>query len=232
MKSKSGQVRASFLHTFALGKGDTIASPLFAAASAPVEPNDQGSGEPVVAWPDTQSSSDGARKKNGEVGQEPVPPKNPEAAIEYSQSSAATNPHGVPIFQLNPTSITPAIEEMMDSMDDDVYHFQEIFKNHKARLALLKRLRHKGYQCAAAPSVIKDDSLSAGVLTAARKCIDFQLPSENAEGITADPRFIWSRMRIKGWLQPILLCKFATITSKRKSASGYEEGFQATKKNA
>ena len=58
---------------------------------------------------------------------------------------------------------------MMVAFSDDAYHFQEILKGHNQTLALLKRLRLKGFQCAAAPSVIKESGLSCGVLTAIKK---------------------------------------------------------------
>ena len=41
---------------------------------------------------------------------------DPEITEELRQPLAATNPSGVPSFQLNPTSLTPAVEDMTDSM--------------------------------------------------------------------------------------------------------------------
>ena len=94
---------------------------------------------------------------------------------------------------------------MISAFGDDVYHLQETFKNLQGTKALLKRLRFKGYQCAAAPAVIKESRLSCGVLTAIKKSKSGQLPSSNKEGITDDPRVIWSRIRIEGITKPILM---------------------------
>ena len=57
----------------------------------------------------------------------------------------------------------------MVAFSDDAYHFQEIKKDHNQTLALPKRLRLKGFQCAAAPSAIKEAGLSCRVLTAIKK---------------------------------------------------------------
>ena len=89
---------------------------------------------------------------------------------------------------------------MMEASPDHVYHLQETKKDHKATAALLKRLRFKRFQAAASPSVIKNEGLSAGVLTAARKHVSVQLPpGKDNDGITDDPRCIWSRLRLQGW---------------------------------
>ena len=55
------------------------------------------------------------------------------------------------------------------------------------------------------PAVIKESRLSCGVLTAIKKSKSGQLPSPNKEGITDDPRLIWSRIRIDGVPKPILM---------------------------
>ena len=74
---------------------------------------------------------------------------------EAAVSQGATNPLGVSIFQLKPTSITPAVESMMLAFQDDIYHFQEILKGRAQAAALLARLRVKGYQCTATPTSAK-----------------------------------------------------------------------------
>ena len=79
---------------------------------------------------------------------------------------------------------------MIVAFCDDVYHLQETMKDHAQTLALLKRLPKKGFQCAAAPAVIKETKLSCGVLTAIRKTINGRLPCQNSQGITEDPRFM------------------------------------------
>ena len=55
-------------------------------------------------------------------------------------------------------------------------------------------------------AAIKHDGLSAGVLTAVRKVTNAQLPCGNGDGLTADPRCIWSRLRLEGWSQTLLMC--------------------------
>ena len=124
---------------------------------------------------------------------------------EYNASQAAENPSGFSVFQLNPTSITHAVEEMIVAFGDDAYHFQETFKDLTQTLALLKRLRKKGYQCAAAPAVIKEPRLSCGVLPAIKSHKHGQLPCQNKDGITDDPRLIWPRIKIAGITKPVLM---------------------------
>ena len=69
-----------------------------------------------------------------------------------------------------------------------------------------KRLRYQGFQVSASPSAIKNEGLSAGVLTAVRKHINAQLPAgKDKDGVTVDPRCIWSRLRLEGWSQTALL---------------------------
>ena len=46
-------------------------------------------------------------------------------AIEAANLQATENPKGATIFQLNPTSITGAVEDMMMAFPDDLFHFQE-----------------------------------------------------------------------------------------------------------
>lgn len=106
----------------------------------------------------------------------------------------------------NFTPVTVAIEVMMGAFPDHVFQLQGIKKDHRATAALLMRLRFAGFQASASPSIIKNEGLSAGVLAAARKHVSVQLPPDkDKDGITADPRCIWSRLRLKGWTQTILL---------------------------
>lgn len=129
----------------------------------------------------------------------------PGVAIEAAVSQAADSAEGISIFWLNTTSSTPALEQMMHAFEDDVYHMQEICQDRMQCIALMARLRVRGYQCVAAPSVIKHEGLSAGVLTAARETVDALLPCQDSEGIAGDPRCIWSRIRNTGWGNPILM---------------------------
>ena len=77
---------------------------------------------------------------------------------------------------------------MMGAFPDHVFQFQEIKKDHRATAALLKRLRSTGFQASASPSIIKNEGLSAAVVTAARKHVSVQLPpGKDKDGITADP---------------------------------------------
>ena len=124
---------------------------------------------------------------------------------EYQESRAAKNKTGLSVFQLNATSLTQAVEELMLAFHDDVYHFQETHKDRLQTLALLKRLRCRGFQCAAAPAVIKESDLSCGVLSAARKTARAKFPCQNKEGITDDPRFLWSRHQIEGVAPTVLM---------------------------
>ena len=94
---------------------------------------------------------------------------------------------------------------MITAFGDDAYHLQETFKDLVGTKALLKRLRLKGYQCVAAPAVIKESRLSCGVLTAIKKSKNGQLPCSNKDGITDDPRLIWSRIKIHGIVKPVLM---------------------------
>ena len=111
-------------------------------------------------------------------------------AVEFNASKAAENPAGFSVFQLNATSITPAVEEMIVAFSDDAYHLQETMKDLAQTLAILKRLRKKGFQCAAAPAVIEETKLSCGVLTAIKKTKQGRLPCQNKQGITDDRRFM------------------------------------------
>ena len=95
---------------------------------------------------------------------------------------------------------------MMLAFQDDIYHFQEILEYRTQAAALLARLRVKRHQCAAAPSVKKSESLPAGVLTAARKTINVQMPCGYNEGLANDLRCAWSRLRLAGWEGTILMC--------------------------
>ena len=77
---------------------------------------------------------------------------------------------------------------MMGAFPHHIFQLQEIRKDHKATTALLKRLRFAGFQASASPSIIKNEGLSAGVLTAARKHVSVQLPpGKEKDGITTDP---------------------------------------------
>lgn len=79
----------------------------------------------------------------------------------------------------------------MLALPDDVFQFQEIKKDRLGLLSLLKRLRYRGFQVSASPSAIKNEGLSAGVLTAVRKHINAQLPADkDKDGVMVDPRFI------------------------------------------
>lgn len=121
-------------------------------------------------------------------------------------SQAATNPEGSSIFQLNCTPVTSAVETVIEASADHVIHLQETKKDHKATSALLKRLRCKGFHTAASPAIIKNVDLSAGVLTAARKEVSVQLPpGKDHDGITDDPRCLWSRLRLQGWSSAIIM---------------------------
>ena len=123
--------------------------------------------------------------------------ENPRVAIEAAESHAKSNPQGASIFQLNTTSITVVVEAMMGAFLAHIFQLQEIKKDHKAIAALLKRLRFKGFQASASPSIIKNEGLSAGVLTAARKHVSVQLlPGKEQDGITADPQCIWRRLML------------------------------------
>ena len=127
-------------------------------------------------------------------------------AIETESVQAHSNPGGASIFQLNTTSVSTAIEAMMAAFPDDIFQFQEIKKDRLGMISLLKRLRFSGFQASVSPSAIKNEGLSAGVFIAVRKHINAQLPAgKDKDGITADPRCIWSRLRLKGWSQTILL---------------------------
>ena len=65
---------------------------------------------------------------------------------------------------------------------------------------------YHGFQVSASPSAVKNEGLSAGVLTAVRKHVNAQLPAgKDKDGVMADPRCIWSRLRLEGWSQTILL---------------------------
>lgn len=109
------------------------------------------------------------------------------------------NPKGTFIFQLNPTSVTGAIEAMMKVFLDGVFHFQETKKDNADTVVFLKRLRFHGFQYSAAPSIIKREGLSAGVLTGIRKTANAQLPGgKENDGITADSRCLWPRIRFEG----------------------------------
>lgn len=84
--------------------------------------------------------------------------------------------------------MTVAIEAMMAAFPDHIFQFQEIKKDHVGTAAFLKRLRFAGFQASASPSTIKNEGLSAGVLTAARKHVSVQLPpGKDKDGITVDP---------------------------------------------
>ena len=50
---------------------------------------------------------------------------NPAVAIETAGLQAMKNPKRTTIFQLNPTSVTGAIEAMMKAFPDDVFRCQE-----------------------------------------------------------------------------------------------------------
>ena len=127
-------------------------------------------------------------------------------AIEAASLQAADNPKSLSVLQLNPTSITTAVEAMMMAFPDGIYHFQETEKDRAQTIALLKRLRRNGFQCSASHSTVKHEGLSTGVLTAVRKITDAQLPCGDSDGLTADPRCIWPRARLKGWTQILLMC--------------------------
>lgn len=89
---------------------------------------------------------------------------------------------------------------MMFAFPYDIFHFQETNKDRGGAAALLNRLRSKGFQCAAAPSALKNEGISAGVLAAVRKSADAQLPAgKDKDGIASDPRCPWSRIRFAGW---------------------------------
>ena len=96
------------------------------------------------------------RRTNKKTRERKAAQETPQVAAEYNSSQAATNPSGFSVLQLNPTSVTPAVEEMVTTFGDDAYHFQETFKDLVGTKALLKRLRLKGYQCSAAPAAIKE----------------------------------------------------------------------------
>lgn len=131
--------------------------------------------------------------------------ETPQVAVEFNASKAAEHPAGFSVFQLNVTSITPAVEEMIVVFSDDAYHMQETMKDYAQTLALLKRLRKKGFQCVAAPAVIKETKPSCGVLTAIEKTKQGRLPCQNKQGITDDLRFMWPRMKIKGIAKTVLM---------------------------
>lgn len=169
----------------------------------------------------SQSSSDGSSPEeqarplsNGSAGRRNRTRKaakgydeeHPKVAAEAAECQAASNPLGTSIFRLNVISITTAAEAMMAAFPDHIFQLQEIKKDHKATVPLLKRLRFAGFQVAASPSIIKNEGLSAGVLTAARKHVSVQLSlGRERDGITDDPRCIWSRLRLQGWASTILL---------------------------
>ena len=127
-------------------------------------------------------------------------------AIETASLQASGNPKGVSIFHLNATSITTAVEAMMLAFPDDIFQSPEIKRDRSGVFALLERFRRLGFQASAAPSALKNELLSSVVLTAVRKHVDARLPACKAkDGITSDPRCIWSRLRLEGWSQTILL---------------------------
>ena len=55
------------------------------------------------------------------------------------------------------------------------------------------------------PAVIKNEDLSCSVFSAMRKTIQGQLPCQNIDGIVEDPRFMWSRVKMKGVQKPVLM---------------------------
>ena len=93
---------------------------------------------------------------------------------------------------------------MITAVGDDAYHLQETFKDLVGTKALLKRLRLKGYQYAAAPTVNKESRLSFGVLTAIKKSKNGQLPCSNKDGITDDPALFGQESRSPASLSPSL----------------------------
>ena len=129
---------------FATGQGDRHK----------VCPNGQGSSTPSVCST-AAGSQDKADKNRKSVGrqagrrankkerEEKAERETPQVAVEFNASKAAENPAGFSVFQLNATSITPAVEEMIVAFSDDAYHMQETMKDYAQTLALFKRLRKR-----------------------------------------------------------------------------------------
>ena len=78
------------------------------------------------------------RRANKKEREEKAARETPQVAVEFHASKAAENPAGLIVFQLNATSVTPVVEEMIVASCDDVYHLQETMKGHVQTLALLK----------------------------------------------------------------------------------------------
>ena len=66
-----------------------------------------------------------SRRRHSEARKAAAERDSPDVAVEFKASLTATNPEGLSVFQLNPTSITPAVEEMTVAFRDHIYHFQE-----------------------------------------------------------------------------------------------------------
>ena len=62
-----------------------------------------------------------SKRKHSEERKVVAERNSPEVATEFKASAAATDPEGLSVFQLNPTSITPAVEEMMVAFEDHPY---------------------------------------------------------------------------------------------------------------
>ena len=185
----------------------------------------QHSPAPAATQPSSQPGKKACRRGKGRSTRKKNAAKkyddeNPAVAIEAAGLQAMENPKGTSIFQLNPTSVTGAIEAMMKAFPDDVFHFQETKKDKSDTAALLKRLRFSGFQCSAAPSTIKHEGLSAGVLTAIRKTANAQLPCGKRK--TASPQTLDASGHASAWKDGARRFSWRTFIANAARGQGHQ----------
>ena len=82
----------------------------------------------------------GGRRRRKAKKAEDYDEKHPRVAVEAAASQARGNPGGA-----STTPVTVAIVAIMGAFPDHVFQLQEIKKDHRATVALLKRLRFVGF---------------------------------------------------------------------------------------